>query len=161
MNTSLMLIPPLITTTPSISPFPKTHHSTTSLPSSRQHQARIHTTNKFGNFHDLKPKNKPYGVLAEVDAHSFDLDKIVLMDWRYYKVPTFMYAMPFTSNLIFLEETSLVSRPALSHKKVKRGVVARLRHLEIRVKSVSEDEKGLIPLGESLPKLPKNVIVFH
>jgi hypothetical protein len=29
------------------------------------------------------------------------------------------------------------------------------------VKSVSEDEKGLIPLGESLPKLPKNVIVFH
>jgi capsanthin/capsorubin synthase len=110
-----------------------------------------------------------YGVLAEVDAHPFDLDKVVLMDWRDSHLrdgysskvpPTFMYAMPFTSNLIFLEETSLVSRPALSHKEVKRRMVARLRHLGIRVKNVLEDEKALIPMGGSLPKIPQNVIAF-
>ncbi|CAJ2660206.1 unnamed protein product [Trifolium pratense] len=347
MNTSLMLFSPVITTTISTFPFPKTHHNTTSLQSSRkQHQGRIHSTSKFGNFLDLKPKYKSealdfdlpwhhpsdrsqfdviiigagpagiclaeqvslygikvccvdpnplsiwpnnygvwfdefeglgledcldktwpmasiyiddnntkyldrcygrvnkkklkeklvkgcvfngvrfykakvceikhhefesivvcddgtnlkgslvvdasgygsnfidyddltltkrnygyqiaYGVLAEVDAHPFDLDKVVLMDWRdshlrdgnSSEVPTFMYAMPFTSNLIFLEETSLVSRPALSHKEVKRRMVARLRHLGIKMKSVLEDEKGLIPMGGSLPKIPQNVIAF-
>jgi capsanthin/capsorubin synthase len=70
-----------------------------------------------------------------------------------------MYAMPFTSNLIFLEESSLVSRPALSHKKVKRRVVARLRHSKIRVKSLLEDEKGLIPMGVST-QTTSNVIAF-
>jgi capsanthin/capsorubin synthase len=71
-----------------------------------------------------------------------------------------MYAMPFSLNLIFLEETSLVSRPALSHMEVKRRMVARLMHLGINVKRVLEDEKGLIPLGGPLPRIPQNVIAF-
>ncbi|CAL5200613.1 unnamed protein product [Lathyrus oleraceus] len=107
-----------------------------------------------------------FGVLAEVDFHPYDLDKVVLMDWRDSHLrdgnssSTFMYAMPFSSNLIFLEETSLVSRPAMSHVEVKRRMVARLTHLGINVKRVLEEEKGLIPMGGSLPRIPQNVIAF-
>ncbi|XP_058773682.1 capsanthin/capsorubin synthase, chromoplastic-like [Vicia villosa] len=128
---------------------------------------------KFIDRDDHKVRNYgfqvAFGVLAEVDFHPFDLDKVVLMDWRdshlrdgnsISKSPTFMYAMPFSSTLIFLEETSLVSRPAMSHMEVKRRMVARLRHLGINVKRILQDEKGLIPMGGSLPRIPQNVIAF-
>ncbi|KAK7272235.1 hypothetical protein RJT34_28713 [Clitoria ternatea] len=114
-----------------------------------------------------------HGILAEVDDHPFDLDKMVLMDWRdshlgnepYLRVsnskfPTFLYAMPFNSNLIFLEETSLVSRPVLSYMEVKKRMVARLRHLGIRVNRILEDEKCLIPMGGPLPRIPQNVMAI-
>ncbi|XP_010271593.1 PREDICTED: capsanthin/capsorubin synthase, chromoplastic-like [Nelumbo nucifera] len=124
-----------------------------------------------------KPRNHGYqiahGILAEVQDHPFDLNKMVLMDWRdshmgsepYMrarndKVPTFLYAMPFSSNLIFLEETSLVSRPVLPYMEVKRRMVARLRHLGIRVKRVFEDEKCLIPMGGPLPRIPQRVMAI-
>ncbi|KAJ6365532.1 hypothetical protein OIU76_030334 [Salix suchowensis] len=124
-----------------------------------------------------KPRNNGYqiahGILAEVDHHPFDLDKMVLMDWRdshmgnepclranNSKVPTFLYAMPFDSNLVFLEETSLVSRPLLSYMEVKNRMAARLRHLGIRVKNVIEEEKCLIPMGGPLPQIPQNVMAI-
>ncbi|KAG1331052.1 capsanthin/capsorubin synthase, chromoplastic-like [Cocos nucifera] len=112
-----------------------------------------------------------HGILAEVEGHPFDTDKMVLMDWRDShmgsepglrprngKLPTFLYAMPFDSKLIFLEETSLVSRPVLPYVEVKRRMVARLRHLGIKVKRVIEDEKCLIPMGGALPVIPQNVM---
>lgn len=122
-----------------------------------------------------KPRNHGYqiahGVLAEVENHPFDLDKMVLMDWRdahlgnepflranNSKHPTFLYAMPFGSGLVFLEETSLVSRPALSYTEIKKRMVARLRHLGVRVKSVIEKEKCLIPMGGPLPRIPQNTV---
>ncbi|KAF5204490.1 Lycopene beta cyclase protein [Thalictrum thalictroides] len=122
-----------------------------------------------------KPRNHGYqiahGILAEVEDHPFDLNKMVLMDWRdshmgnepylrdnNNKLPTFLYAMPFSSNLIFLEETSLVSRPTLSYMEIKRRMVARLRNLGIRVKKVIEEEKCLIPMGGPLPRIPQSVM---
>ncbi|XP_077230956.1 capsanthin/capsorubin synthase, chromoplastic-like [Tasmannia lanceolata] len=122
-----------------------------------------------------RPRNHGYqiahGILAEVEDHPFDLDKMVLMDWRdshmgnepylrakNEKIPTFLYAMPFDSNLIFLEETSLVSRPVMSYAEIKRRMVARLRHLGIKVKRVIEDEKCLIPMGGPLPNIPQSVV---
>ncbi|XP_057807004.1 capsanthin/capsorubin synthase, chromoplastic-like [Salvia miltiorrhiza] len=124
-----------------------------------------------------KPRNPGFqiahGILAEVDEHPFDLDKMVLMDWRdshlgnepYLRAsnerfPTFLYAMPFDSNLVFLEETSLVSRPVLSYAEVKRRMVARLRQLGIRVRAVVEDEKCLIPMGGPLPRIPQSVMAI-
>ncbi|XP_017608513.1 capsanthin/capsorubin synthase, chromoplastic-like isoform X2 [Gossypium arboreum] len=124
-----------------------------------------------------KPRNYGYqiahGIFAEVDSHPFDLDKMVLMDWRdshlgnepylrvnNSKLATFLYAMPFDSNLIFLEETSLVSRPVLSYSEIKRRMEARLRHLGIRVRKVIEDEKCLIPMGGPLPRIPQNVMAI-
>uniref|UniRef100_A0A0D9VD69 lycopene beta-cyclase n=1 Tax=Leersia perrieri TaxID=77586 RepID=A0A0D9VD69_9ORYZ len=112
-----------------------------------------------------------YGVLAEVDGHPFDLDKMLFMDWRdahlkegsaiwerNRRVPTFLYAMPFSPTRIFLEETSLVARPGLAMDDIQERMAARLRHLGIRVQSVEEDERCVIPMGGPLPVLPQRVV---
>lgn len=112
-----------------------------------------------------------YGILAEVEEHPFDVDKMVFMDWRdshlndyknmkerNEKIPTFLYAMPFSSNRIFLEETSLVARPGLPMKDIQERMVARLKHLGIKVKAIEEDEHCVIPMGGPLPVLPQRVI---
>nr|AKO73675.1 lycopene beta-cyclase [Lycium chinense] len=112
-----------------------------------------------------------YGILAEVEEHPFDTDKMLFMDWRdshlnnnmelkerNRKVPTFLYAMPFSSNRIFLEETSLVARPGLRMDDIQERMVARLSHLGIKVKSIEEDERCVIPMGGPLPVLPQRVI---
>lgn len=112
-----------------------------------------------------------YGIVAEVDSHPFDQDKMVFMDWRdshlhadsmlrknNQKLPTFLYAMPFSSNRIFLEETSLVARPGVPMEEIQRRMVKRLKHLDINVKSIEEDEKCVIPMGGPLPVLPQRVI---
>ena len=98
---------------------------------------------------------------------------IALMDWRdshldnepYLRTsnsrfPTFLYAMSFDSNLVFLEETLLVSRQVLSYMEIKKRMVARLRHLGIRVKRVIENEKCLIPMGGPLPRIPQRVMAI-
>ncbi|GER25376.1 lycopene beta-cyclase [Striga asiatica] len=114
-----------------------------------------------------------HGILAEVDEHPFDLNKMVLMDYRdshlandpqllknNSKLPTFLYAMPLEPNLIFLEETSLVSRPAMSGTEVRDRLVARLRHWGIRVREVVEDEKCAILMGGPLPRIPQRVVAM-
>ncbi|MQL83686.1 hypothetical protein Taro_016189 [Colocasia esculenta] len=112
-----------------------------------------------------------YGILAEVAEHPFDLDKMLFMDWRdshldgkkklkerNSRIPTFLYAMPFSSNRIFLEETSLVARPGLAMEDIQERMVARLAHLGIKIKSVEEDERCVIPMGGPLPVLPQRVM---
>nr|ACT78995.1 lycopene beta cyclase [Narcissus pseudonarcissus]ATG32096.1 lycopene beta-cyclase [Chloroplast transformation vector pAXT] len=112
-----------------------------------------------------------YGILAEVEEHPFDVDKMVFMDWRdshlngkaelnerNAKIPTFLYAMPFSSNRIFLEETSLVARPGLKMEDIQERMVARLNHLGIRIKSIEEDERCVIPMGGPLPVIPQRVV---
>lgn len=112
-----------------------------------------------------------YGILAEVEEHPFDVNKMVFMDWRdshlknntdlkerNSRIPTFLYAMPFSSNRIFLEETSLVARPGLRIDDIQERMVARLNHLGIKVKSIEEDEHCLIPMGGPLPVLPQRVV---
>ncbi|KAK4838475.1 hypothetical protein QYF36_014017 [Acer negundo] len=112
-----------------------------------------------------------YGILAEVEEHPFDVDKMLFMDWRdshlnnnvelkerNSSIPTFLYAMPFSSTRIFLEETSLVARPGVSMKDIQERMVARLRHLGIKVKSIEEDEHCVIPMGGPLPVLPQRVV---
>lgn len=112
-----------------------------------------------------------YGILAEVEEHPFDLDKMVFMDWRdshlnhnielkqrNSRIPTFLYAMPFSSKRVFLEETSLVARPGLRMEDIQERMVARLKHLGIKVKSIEEDERCVIPMGGPLPVLPQRVV---
>ena len=41
------------------------------------------------------------------------------------KLPTFLYVMPFGPNKIFLEETSLVSRPPFDFKELKERLDVR------------------------------------
>ncbi|KAK6945191.1 hypothetical protein RJ641_026293 [Dillenia turbinata] len=112
-----------------------------------------------------------YGILAEVEEHPFDVNKMVFMDWRdshlndntelrerNSRIPTFLYAMPFSSERIFLEETSLVARPGLPVEDIQERMVARLKHLGIKVKSIEEDERCVIPMGGPLPVLPQRVV---
>ncbi|KAH9608194.1 hypothetical protein KSS87_015779 [Heliosperma pusillum] len=112
-----------------------------------------------------------YGIVAEVEEHPFDVDKMVFMDWRdshldnnpelkekNSKIPTFLYAMPFSKDRIFLEETSLVARPGVAIDDIQQRMEARLRHLGIRVKSIEEDERCVIPMGGPLPVIPQRVV---
>ncbi|KNA12843.1 hypothetical protein SOVF_121950 [Spinacia oleracea] len=112
-----------------------------------------------------------YGIVAEVEGHPFDVDKMLFMDWRdshlddnkelkekNRKIPTFLYAMPFSSNRIFLEETSLVARPGVAMEDIQQRMEARLRHLGIKVKSIEEDERCVIPMGGPLPVIPQRVV---
>lgn len=112
-----------------------------------------------------------YRILAEVEDHPFDLYKMVFMGWRdshlkdgtelkerNSKVPTFLYAMPFSSTSIFLEETSLVACPGLQMEDIQERMVARLRHLGIKVNGIEEDDRCVIPMDGPLPLLPQRVV---
>lgn len=112
-----------------------------------------------------------YGIVAEVESHPFDLDSMLFMDWRddhlddfpalkasNDRLPTFLYAMPFSPTKIFLEETSLVARPIIPFPELKERMIARLDHLGIKVKSIEEEEFCSIPMGGVLPTIPQRVI---
>lgn len=112
-----------------------------------------------------------YGIVAEVEEHPFELDKMVFMDWRDShlnnkkelkerngRIPTFLYAMPFSKDKIFLEETSLVARPGLAMEDIQERMESRLKHLGIKIKSIEEDERCVIPMGGPLPVLPQRVV---
>lgn len=43
------------------------------------------------------------------------------------KLPTFLYVMPFSPTKLFLEETSLVSRPAFDFNELKERLQVRYR----------------------------------
>ncbi|KAL7195608.1 hypothetical protein ACSBR1_035774 [Camellia fascicularis] len=77
---------------------------------------------------------------------------------RNSKIPTFRYAMPFSSRQIFLEETSLVAWPGLLMEDIQERMVAQLRHLGIKLKSIEEDERCVIPMEGPLPVLPQRVV---
>lgn len=68
--------------------------------------------------------------------------------------------MPIDGRLIFLEETSLVSRPMLGHGEIKKRMAARLRRLGIRVRRVIEEEKCVIRMGGPLPASPRGAVGF-
>jgi lycopene beta-cyclase len=112
-----------------------------------------------------------YGIMIDVDEHPFDLGKMLFMDWRddhlrdlpelrekNAKLPTFLYAMPFSETRIFVEETSLVARPTIPFDDLKERLEARLKHLGIKVNKVHEEEYCLIPMGSSLPFVPQRVV---
>lgn len=74
------------------------------------------------------------------------------------RLPTFLYAMPFSKTRIFLEETSLVARPAIGFEDLKERLRRRMAHLGIRVTAVEEEEFCLIPMGGTLPKFPQRTL---
>ncbi|MEW5318362.1 MAG: hypothetical protein WDW38_009587 [Sanguina aurantia] len=94
-----------------------------------------------------------YGIMAEVESHPFPLDTMLFMDWRddhltqgtdmqaaNAATPTFLYAMPFTATKVFLEETSLVARPAVGFKELKERLEIRLKSMGIKVTRVEEED---------------------
>ena len=111
-----------------------------------------------------------FGIMCETEEpHGLPVNEMLFMDWRdahlspeYKKMnddhPTFLYAMPFTETKIFFEETSLVERPGLEFDDLKVKLQQRLDSLGIKVKSVSEEEYCLIPMGGVLPTLPQRTL---
>ena len=112
-----------------------------------------------------------YGITVEVESHPFDVDAMLFMDWRddhladlpalrasNAKLPTFLYAMPFSPTKVFLEETSLVARPIVPFPELKARLDARMKHLGIKVLAIEEEEYCAIPMGGVLPKCPQRVI---
>lgn len=74
------------------------------------------------------------------------------------RLPTFLYAMPFSPTKVFLEETSLVARPIIPFPELKARLDARMAHLGIKVVSIEEEEYCSIPMGGILPRLPQRMI---
>ncbi len=112
-----------------------------------------------------------YGITVTVKSHPFPVDKMLFMDWRddhldsdpelkesNSKLPTFLYAMPFSDTKVFLEETSLVARPIIPFPELKARLDARMKHLGLEVLSVEDEEYCCIPMGSILPNLPQRTI---
>eukprot|EP01023_Acetabularia_acetabulum_P055148 TRINITY_DN6342_c0_g1_i1.p1 TRINITY_DN6342_c0_g1~~TRINITY_DN6342_c0_g1_i1.p1 ORF type:complete len:522 (-),score=84.63 TRINITY_DN6342_c0_g1_i1:2127-3692(-) len=112
-----------------------------------------------------------YGIMADVDSHPFDLDTMIFMDWRDEHcqndpkmkasndaLPTFLYVMPISDKKVFMEETSLVARPAVPFDQLKQRLYKRLDSLGVQVNGVEEEEFCLIPMGGVLPKVPQRVL---
>ncbi|CAA6670704.1 unnamed protein product [Spirodela intermedia] len=94
--------------------------------------------------------DKPYNPVEE---HPFELDKMLFMDWRDSHLAGKKELKEKNG-----KETSLVARPGLQMEDIQERMVARLRHLGIRVKSIEEDERCVIPMGGPLPVLPQRVL---
>eukprot|EP00210_Caulerpa_lentillifera_P003218 g3074.t1 len=112
-----------------------------------------------------------YGYIAKVKSHPFDTDTMLFMDWRdsytqddpemkekAQKLPTFLYAMPFSETEIFIEETSLVSRPIAPFNELRERLEKRVQHLGIEILSRDEEEYCSIPMGGVLPQNPQSVL---
>eukprot|EP00899_Mesostigma_viride_P022219 jgi/Mesvir1/3181/Mv16339-RA.1 len=112
-----------------------------------------------------------YGIMAKVDSHPFPLDTMLFMDWRDDHLrfepslragnmasPSFLYVMPMSPTRVFLEETSLVARPAVPFDVLKERLACRLQKLGVKVLEIEEDEYCLIPMGGALPTLPQRVL---
>jgi lycopene beta-cyclase len=96
------------------------------------------------------------GVLVDAEA-ARDLvpaGTALFMDWRPHHGetgwPTFLYAVPVTSDLILLEETSLARRPGLGLSVLRRRLHARLTYHRIVVPAGGE-ERVRFPVDQPLP----------
>jgi len=108
------------------------------------------------------------GWTVEADAHPFAADEAVLMDWRDDHlppgerggVPTFLYAFPLRDGSLFVEETALVARPALSAELLEARLGRRLAAMGVAVRRIVERERVWIPMGGALPRRHARVVGF-
>jgi lycopene cyclase-like protein len=97
---------------------------------------------------------------------------MILMDYRipsgcsqserssYEQKPSFLYVMPLSSNLVFVEETILVGRPAMDFEILKHRLEVRLKSLNIEVVKVLEDEYCWIEMGGGVPLSQQRQLAF-
>lgn len=111
-----------------------------------------------------------YGVEVEVETSPYDPSLMVFMDYRDYipkkinspeaDYPTFLYAMPMSSNRIFFEETCLASKEAMPFDLLKKKLMLRLETMGIRITKLFEEEWSYIPVGGSLPNTEQKNLAF-
>ena len=113
-----------------------------------------------------------YGVLLEVEENPWERGEMSLMDFRipkrcsqeqrqvFLSSPTFLYALPLGKKLIFLEETSLVSKIPLSFDDLKQRLHIRMSSMGIEPVRILEEEKCLIPMGGPRPSVQQRILGF-
>ena len=114
-----------------------------------------------------------YGQLIETKTPvPFDAGEMILMDYRipeacnaearlsYQEKPSFLYAMPLSSHLLFVEETILVGRPAADFELLKHRLSLRLQSMGIGIAKVLEDEHCWIEMGGGVPLRRQRHLAF-
>lgn len=100
-----------------------------------------------------------FGMLVRVTRHPWAVDQATLMDFGREHLdaasqagpPTFLYALPESSEVVFVEETSLAAAPAMSMSVLEARLRARLAHLGVEILEVLHVERCLIPMDGSIP----------
>ncbi len=107
-----------------------------------------------------------YGVQATLEGGVIDRDRMLLMDFSADHLPaddrdppTFLYAMPLAGDDVFVEETSLVARPAVDLELCRRRLDLRLAARGWRLGPVKEIERCFIPMGGPEPAAQR-VVAF-
>lgn len=133
-----------------------------------------------GGFLAREPGRAPgwqaaYGQLLQLeDGHPWHPGEMVLMDFRrpggpgraarpdpgIDTDPTFLYAQPLGRDIVFIEETSLIRRPALEFSELSRRYRRRLSGLGLRPKRVISEEYCLITMGGPLPRRDQRTVGF-
>jgi lycopene beta-cyclase len=102
-----------------------------------------------------------YGVLARVSDHPWGPGEASFMDFSGGRAgpPTFLYALPLSSDLVFLEETSLAAAPAVPLATLKARLYERLRSMQVDILEVIDEEHCHIPMDVPAP-LPGRIVGF-
>lgn len=116
-----------------------------------------------------------YGIEAEVESHPYQVDQMLLMDFRDDHMraagdetraasseerPTFLYVFPTSKTRAFFEETSVIAPTAVPFEELRERLYKRLEHDGVVIRRVIEEEFSLIPMGGSLPDQSQRVVGF-
>ena len=106
-----------------------------------------------------------YGQTVRAPGHGLPLHEMLLMDFSDPGLSpsdpvTFLYAMPLSPDVVFLEETVLVASPAPPISALKVCLQRRIDALGINVTEVLDEERCIIPMGGDLPAGPQRVVPF-
>lgn len=107
---------------------------------------------------------RAFGLDLHVAAHPFAVDTMRLMDFT--GVPdaddwaSFVYVMPHGPQRIFVEETSLVGRPAVELDALEARLRARLATWDLEVLAETGVERCHIPMGGAPPDMRHPVLSF-
>jgi len=106
-----------------------------------------------------------YGLLLRAPGHGFDPSQMVMMDFRPAvnddaDPPSFLYALPLSQDRLFIEETSLARRPAVSMDLLRARLEKRLVALGLQAAERIDEERCAIPMGLGLPAPGQWVVPF-
>jgi lycopene cyclase-like protein len=106
-----------------------------------------------------------YGLLLDAPAHGFDPARMVLMDFRpasnaAEEPPSFLYVLPLSDGRLFVEETSLARRPAMSMDVLRERLDARLNSLGLSRSPRLGQEHCSIAMGLGLPAPVQSLVPF-
>lgn len=106
-----------------------------------------------------------YGLELRAPHHGFDPDGMVLMDFRpadssAKEPPSFLYVLPLGGGRLFVEETSLARRPAVSMDLLQARLETRLACLGLADCERLGEERCSIPMGLGLPTPRQRIVPF-